>query len=245
MAKTSIGSLKRETKALFKGNWLTAIKVTFLPAIWAVIGAIIAGIVFTLIGIMLYQNHSSIWQEFSNGAATSNHSGGGGVASGLLSTLISILLYAGIEFTFLDWLRDPETEVSHPFKSAFQGFRSKNIGTIIVLTLLVILFTFLWRLLFIIPGLIMSYAYRMVFFIYKDHQGQQVGFLKMITMSKVMMKGHKGRLFLLDLSFVGWFALSILCFGIPLFWVLPYYHGTLAAFYNDLAKQQPLDPELF
>ena len=55
-----------------------------------------------------------------------------------------------------------------------------------------------------------------------------------IEMSMQMMEGYKMKLFLLDLSFLGWYLLSIPTFGIAVFWVQPYHLTARAAFYEDL-----------
>ncbi len=57
-----------------------------------------------------------------------------------------------------------------------------------------------------------------------------------IAKSFQMMKGNKIRLLLLELSFIGWFLLAILSFGIGLLWVTPYYIQSLTNFYLDLTR---------
>ena len=53
-----------------------------------------------------------------------------------------------------------------------------------------------------------------------------------------MMRGNKWRLFCLDFSFIGWILLSILTFGILLFWIMPYMQTARAEFYQDLLAQE-------
>lgn len=52
-----------------------------------------------------------------------------------------------------------------------------------------------------------------------------------------MMRGHKLELFLLHLSFIGWFLLCILTLGIGFLWLTPYVHSTQAAFYEDVKEE--------
>jgi uncharacterized membrane protein len=66
----------------------------------------------------------------------------------------------------------------------------------------VTIFTFLWTLLFIIPGIIAFYRYRLAFYILIDNP--DIGPLEAINISKALMDGNKGKLFCLDLSFIGW-----------------------------------------
>ena len=98
------------------------------------------------------------------------------------------------------------------------------------------LFIFLWSILFIIPGIVMNYAYWLVPYLIKDNP--ELSATQAIQRSKRMMKGYKGKAFLLDLSFIGWALLSAITFGIVgVFWTNPYYYNTKAAFYLDLKNR--------
>ncbi|MBP5596894.1 MAG: DUF975 family protein [Pseudobutyrivibrio sp.] len=97
------------------------------------------------------------------------------------------------------------------------------------------LFLALWTLLFIIPGIIKAYSYRMVPYIVKDNP--ELSATEVITKSREMMNGNKGKAFLLDLSFIGWILLSAITCGIvAVFWTLPYIESTNAALYVELSK---------
>jgi uncharacterized membrane protein len=92
------------------------------------------------------------------------------------------------------------------------------------------LFTFLWALLFIIPGIIKSYEYRMIPYILAENPGmdRREAFL----ISKQMMMGRKGAAFMLDLSFIGWMLLGGLTLGIlNIFYVNPYVFAADAEMY--------------
>ena len=54
--------------------------------------------------------------------------------------------------------------------------------------------------------------------------------------SKEMTKGHKWDLFVLDLSFIGWYLVGLLCLGIGTYWVVPYHQMAKANFYLELKK---------
>ena len=107
-----------------------------------------------------------------------------------------------------------------------------NFGTKFVGTLLVSLFTALWTLLFIIPGIVKGYSYAMTNYILLDRP--ELSATEAITESRKMMDGHKMELFVLDLSFIGWVLLSIVTFGIAFLYVEPYMLATRAAFYETL-----------
>lgn len=51
------------------------------------------------------------------------------------------------------------------------------------------------------------------------------------------MNGHKGKYFLLMLSFIGWMIVGTLTFGIAYLWITPYYTASLASFYESLVKK--------
>ena len=69
----------------------------------------------------------------------------------------------------------------------------------------------------------------MTFYILAENKGMPV--LEAITLSRKMMDGHKMDLFLLVLSFIGWFILVAITFGIAGIWVYPYFFATLGNFY--------------
>jgi uncharacterized membrane protein len=77
-----------------------------------------------------------------------------------------------------------------------------------------------------------GYSYAMTYYLLKDHP--EMSATEAITESRRMMNGNKMRLFRLNLSFIGWYLLCFVTFGIALLWVLPYYHTACAAFYEDI-----------
>ncbi|MBQ2241748.1 MAG: DUF975 family protein [Clostridia bacterium] len=114
---------------------------------------------------------------------------------------------------------------------------TENIGTKFVSTLLVMLYTFLWSLLFIIPGIVKSYSYAMTPYILLDRP--ELSATDAIKESEKMMNGHKMELFILDLSFIGWILLSMLTCGILVLYVEPYMMATKSAFYLELKGPDP------
>ena len=98
------------------------------------------------------------------------------------------------------------------------------------LSILMGIFTFLWSLLFIIPGIIATYRYSQAMYLLIDNPDMSA--MQCIRASSQMMKGHKWELFVLQLSFIGWALLSI----IPLvsIWTAPYFQITYANYYNAL-----------
>lgn len=99
------------------------------------------------------------------------------------------------------------------------------------------LYVFLWTLLFIIPGIIKGLAYSMTPFIMADHP--EITASEAITASKEMMDGHKGELFWLGLTFIGWSLLCALTLGIGNLWLNPYINAAYAAFYRSISRPNP------
>ena len=92
---------------------------------------------------------------------------------------------------------------------------------------------FLWSLLLVFPGIIKAYSYRMVPYILADQP--ELTRKEIFALSKKLMHGNKWKAFVLDLSFIGWYILSILTLGIlHVFFVAPYKDMTDAALYEKL-----------
>lgn len=94
------------------------------------------------------------------------------------------------------------------------------------------LFTWLWSLLLIIPGIVKAYSYRLA--IYIKAENKEMGALEAIKKSKALMDGHKLEWFVLDLSFIGWALLVGVTFGIAAIWVTPYMEVTYANAYRKM-----------
>ena len=98
------------------------------------------------------------------------------------------------------------------------------------------LFTGLWALLFIIPGIVKAYSYRMVPYIMAEDP--DIDALDAITKSRRMMNGHKWNTFVLDLSFLGWGILTVLTLGLAgIFYVFPYKEATEAELFQALKRE--------
>lgn len=114
------------------------------------------------------------------------------------------------------------------------GFDRQNYTGIIQTMFVKGLFTFLWTLLLIIPGIVKSYAYRMVPYILADNPN--IGVSRAISLSNEMTRGHKFDMFVLDLSFIGWYLLGILALGVGVLFVMPYENATNAELYLVLRE---------
>ncbi len=118
------------------------------------------------------------------------------------------------------------------FKELFHVFEYKYKNVVSVMCLKDI-YTFLWCLLFIVPGIIKSYEYLMVPYILSEHSDMRPK--EVFAASRQLMRGQKWKAFVLDLSFLGWVILSGMTFGIlGIFFVSPYRALTFTALYRKL-----------
>lgn len=100
------------------------------------------------------------------------------------------------------------------------GLNGDTLANRIVLSVIKNLYIFLWSLLFIIPGIVKSYAYALAEFIAMENPEMSAS--DCLRLSQERMDGHKKELFLLDLSFIGWHILCMFTFGIGYLFLAPY-----------------------
>lgn len=108
----------------------------------------------------------------------------------------------------------------------------------ILLGILMSVYTALWFMLFFIPGIVKTYSYAMAPYIKADHPEYTP--TEVITESRRIMNGNKMRLFCLQLSFIGWFFVSMFTLGIGMLWVTPYISAATAAFYEEIRDEHIL-----
>ena len=158
----------------------------------------------------------------------------------ILGSLVGIILVAILTLTVGYVLQVGQSRFFlHGFdgdvniKKIISPFNSEEYVPIVKTQFLRGLYTFLWSLLFIIPGIIKSYEYRFVPYILAENP--LLSSDEVIHLSKRMTHGHKMDIFVLDLSFIGWYLLGGLFFGIGAFFVDPYAEATNARLYTILS----------
>lgn len=115
-------------------------------------------------------------------------------------------------------------------------FKSGRYGNVCKAMFLTNLFIGLWSLLFVIPGVYKSYQYRMVPYLLAENPGMD--YRRALELSTAMMDGEKLDAFLLDLSFIGWYLLSIFtCMLLAVLYVTPYQQHTNAGLYIALREK--------
>lgn len=122
-----------------------------------------------------------------------------------------------------------------PVSKLLFGFQSGFYGNSVLVMFMKNLFVALWTLLFVIPGIVMSYAYRMVPYILAEQP--DIDYREALRISKEMMYGQKWEAFFLDLSFIGWLILGAVTCGIAgIFYVKPYVDATNVELYVTLRE---------
>ena len=153
---------------------------------------------------------------------------------GLMMVLIFVLIYPalliGQKKTYLENARGEKAGL----KYIMSGFY--NYGNSILLYILMSVFTFLWSLLFAVPGIMKFLSYSMAPYILAENP--EMSALEAINLSKKMMDGRKWELFTLCLSFFWWILLHLLTFGLAGIYVGPYMEATFANFYIELKNNK-------
>ena len=146
--------------------------------------------------------------------------------------IVAFIIGGTLQLGYARYLINQHNGAGFEFKDLFSQFY--QFGNGFLQFLLRLIYTFLWCLLFIIPGVVKAYAYAMTPFILAEHPEYSAN--EAITKSKEMMNGHKAELFFLDLSFIGWILLNVLTLGIGTLFLVPYTHASYAAFYKHLIQ---------
>ncbi|GAA6257812.1 DUF975 family protein [Bacteroides sp. f07] len=149
---------------------------------------------------------------------------------GLCSLFVGLPVAYGIAIVMFGVYKGKDID----FGVLFEGFQ--DYSRIFVTKLLQGIYTALWSLLLVVPGIIKYYSYAMTDYILKEEPEMKNN--AAIEKSMAMMENNKMKLFLLDLSFIGWAILCIFTFGIGFLFLQPYVQVSHAAFYEDLKAQQ-------
>ena len=116
-----------------------------------------------------------------------------------------------------------------PFSSLFSVFGSPGYWNIVKVMFLKNLFVFLWSLLLVFPGIYKSYQYRMVEYLLAENP--YLPYDRALDLSRMMTDGEKFNIFVLELSFFGWFFLGAMLCYIGMLFVYPYFYATFAELY--------------
>lgn len=148
----------------------------------------------------------------------------------LVTVFLSMLINAGYAIYILGIRRGEKM----PCSSLFEGFAYA--GKVILLFLLMEIFIILWSFLFVIPGIIAGYRYS--FALYNLIENPELSAMEAIRLSKQQTSGYKWKLFVLDLSFIGWYLLSGLTCGILMIWLTPWMEQAKVGYFRAIKGEK-------
>lgn len=213
--------IKNQAKQLIGGKTFSLFGVAFLATI------------FTFLNFNIIYDIGDIFNMARYGGDFGFTTGFFAVSSSFFSLFISIAAIpfaVGMEAFFLKFIRTGESEfvggVKFAYKTSFEDF-----GNFLWTAFSTQVIIFLWSLLFIIPGIFAKLRYFFVNKIISDNPTLTPKQARSI--SERMTTGYIGDLFVLELSFFGWYILTALSFGLASIYVLPYYQTTTSLFYEN------------
>lgn len=215
--------LKMRGNMAFKKNYVSAVVVALLMGIF--------GTVYGESSARRVSENSDIYSGnlFNVGMIT-------GLLAGIATVVILIVLVAkvfvgnllkmgGYRFFILNQTAQPG------IGTLLDGFRSGHYVNIVLTMFLRDLFTTLWSLLLVVPGIVKHYEYLMVPYIIAENPAMD--YKEAFQISKQMMDGEKMEAFIMDLSFLGWYLLSaVTCGLLAIFYVNPYVQASFAEMYT-------------
>lgn len=166
----------------------------------------------------------------------------------LVSIAVTILLTNIVAMGSATWFHRSIKTEGLKMEEMFWTFKEDYGGNVLMM-FLISLYTALWSMLFVVPGIVKGYSYSLAMYIKSENP--QISASQAIELSKKMTNGRKMDLFVLDLSFIGWFMLSGITFNIlGILYVLPYYQAAKAFAYEEikeeaLANQTVSEAELY
>lgn len=151
----------------------------------------------------------------------------------VLSIVLSPLLVSLLGFYVILIKRDPSEQFSlgEEIKNIFKASFDATYGKKLVVSILRTVFITLWCFLFIIPGIVYNYSSYFSFQIMCENPNLKP--MEALKLSKKMVAGNRSELFALDLSFIGWWILCGISFGIASIYAIPYYLTTQALYYEN------------
>lgn len=199
--------IRQEAREILRGKWLAGVVIT-----------LIFGILMLLTGAFSVFNLNDE------------------VIFSLLTILTAIVIGYPLQLGFtMVWLKVARHN-SHPeVKDLFGAFNRRYHRSAMGTLLLMQIYTMLWTLLLIVPGIIKSIEYAMTPFIIADEP--ELGCNEAIEKSMAMMRGHRWQLFKMYLGMIGWMILGVFTCYIAWLWIIPYYQTAYAKFYLALKEE--------
>ncbi|MBU7567513.1 DUF975 family protein [Weissella sagaensis] len=229
--------LKKQAKTYVSGeNFGTALKLSIILVIWQVISSVRENLEPS--GNI---NPEDI-QSMSGVASKTFALGLQVLTTSILAEVLVGIFTLGVTFGFVEWHRRKKAP-EQPVKVGLKFLKSKTIVDVVVLLGVRFIFTLLWTCLFIIPGIIKTYSYSQATLLYAEdvRAGREItSITSYLKKSEEMMRGYRMKLFWLQISFILWWILVGITYGIAGFYVVPYYQATMAEFYLAVRHNEPI-----
>jgi uncharacterized membrane protein len=196
--------LKSKAKEQLRGRWGVALITVFVANL--------------IINSSITKETIDFFGEFSSSVS---------ISINIISLLFGGVISVGLSKFLLNFITNNEEP---QFKDLFSNFNIyfKTLGLYILMMLAIGIAT----LFLIIPGIIVALMFSQAFYILAEDPSKRI--FECLEESSNMMSGHKWDFFVLELSFIGWWLLAILTFGIAGLWISPYQNLTEANFYLSL-----------
>lgn len=225
----SYSDYRRIARENLSGNWGQSILVAFVAALF---GALQTGASFNInIDASILTELPMFIQRYV--ALMAN-------IAGILG-IVRFVAGGTVQLGYAKYLLKQYSKAAFDIKDLFSEFHRFTQG--FLQNFLRGLYVFLWSLLLIVPGIIKSYSYAMTPFIMAENPDMTAN--EAISASKVLMAGHKGELFCLELTFFGWMLLNVLTLGIGSLALNPYMNATRAAFYKDITAPHVINADFY
>ena len=246
--KTSSKQLKLQARRALLGNYGTAIgaELVFLLLVYGIM------IVLFFIGIASSITGFTIDDMVGEGLFL-----GFSILMYVVIYFVTLLLAPGMLRFHLNLCKEGKAKVSDLF-FAFKNHMGKFIGVTVGIIVIAVVFMiplfvvtpaaavstnpgflvtfsslymiFLWILM-----LYVSLTYGMFYLIITEDP--EKGIREALSESRMLMKGNRGRYFWLWLSFIGWFLLAGLSYGLAMIWIYPFIIAANVMFYLDLKPE--------
>ena len=202
--------LKHNAKIVLKRNYWLTFAVLLVAGFITGVGGGVSSVLDVMVELEMDVSESLVF--------------GVSVFSMLMGIFIAGPMFVG-KNRFLMQSREMDME----FSTLFSGFNGDEFVNNVKVMFMRDLKIALWTFVFIIPGIIKAYEYYFVPYILAEnpHLSQQ----RVFELSKEMTRGYKWDIFVLEMSFLGWYLLGSMCLGVGTLFVNPYYEATLAELY--------------
>lgn len=158
----------------------------------------------------------------------------GGLTMAIIGIALSVFIFgpleAGCRKAYIEYLEGNEN-----LNEVISSFKSPHYMNIVKAMLLTRIMIFLWMLLLIVPGIIKMYQYRFVPYILAENPS--LNGYEAMEISTQLTNGHKTDMFVMDLSFIGWYLLGALALGVGVLFVNPYKDTSFTMLYYKLQEK--------